>query len=63
MSFRGSVSIIEINNEPVVNSIALEKEIAQNLTCNRLHGNVEIQWFKVIELKFSYGLSPWIFLN
>jgi hypothetical protein len=39
--------LIEINNEPVKNSIALEKGIAQNLTCNRWSQFVPVQWIKV----------------
>ena len=39
--------LIEINNEPVKNTIALEKGIAQNLTCNRFSEFVPVQWLKV----------------
>lgn len=38
---------IEINNDPVNNSITLEKEIAQILTCNRVSQHVPIHWLKV----------------
>lgn len=42
----------------MANTIALEKEIAQNLTCNRLTQNVDILWFKVIIFRLgSYSLS------
>jgi hypothetical protein len=39
---------IEINNDPVNNSINLEKGIAQILSCNRLSQHVPIHWLKVI---------------
>ena len=39
--------LVEINNEPVSNTIPLGKQIAQNLTCNRLSQFVPVQWFKV----------------
>jgi hypothetical protein len=38
---------IEINNEAVKNIIALEKGVAQNLTCKRWTQFVPIQWLKV----------------
>ena len=51
--------LIEINNEPVKNIIALEKGTAQNLTCNRWSQFVPIQWLKVNLSLFSvvYYLS------
>ena len=51
--------LIEINNEPVKNIIALEKGTAQNLTCNRWSQFVPIQWLKVnLSLYFpSYIIS------
>ena len=45
--------LIEINNEPVSNIIALKKGIAQNLKCNRFSEFVPIQWFKVNLSLFS----------
>ena len=45
--------LIEINNEPVKNIIALEKGTAQNLTCNRWSQFVPIQWLKVNLSLFS----------
>jgi hypothetical protein len=40
-------NFIEINNEAVKNIIALEKEVAQNLTCKRWSKIVPVQWLKV----------------
>jgi hypothetical protein len=48
---------IEINNVPVKNAIALEKEIVQNLTCNRWSQFVPVQWLKVNLSLFSGILS------
>jgi hypothetical protein len=39
--------IKEISNEPVSNFIALKKNAAQNLTCNRLSQFVPVKWIKV----------------
>jgi hypothetical protein len=39
--------LIEINNEPVKNTIALEKGTDQNLTRNWFSEFVPILWFKV----------------
>ena len=44
---------IEINSEAVKNIIALEKEVAQNLTCNRWSQFVPVQWLKVNFSLFS----------
>jgi hypothetical protein len=38
----------EINNNPISNPIALEKQMTQNLTCNRFSQFVSVQWLKVI---------------
>lgn len=40
-------TIKEISNEPVSNFIALKKNAAQNLTCNRLSQFVSVKWIKV----------------
>ena len=48
---------IEIYNEPVKNTIVLEKFIAQNLTCNRFSQQIPIQWLKVNVSLFSVILS------
>ena len=45
--------LIEINNKPVSNIIALKKGIAQNLKCNRFSEFVPIQWIKVNLSLFS----------
>ncbi|KAI9565388.1 hypothetical protein GHT06_009180 [Daphnia sinensis] len=41
-------TIKEINNDPT--NVKLGKGIAQNLTCNRISDDVNIQWFKVNKL-------------
>ena len=37
----------EMNNDPVVNLIHLDKGRAKNLTCNYSHQRNKIVWFKV----------------
>jgi hypothetical protein len=44
---------IEITSEAVKNIIALEKGVAQNLTCNRWSKIVPVQWLKVNFSLFS----------
>ncbi|XP_046654208.1 vascular endothelial growth factor receptor 1-like [Daphnia pulicaria] len=41
-----SFTVKEINNAPENNIITLEKEVAQNLSCNRLSQHVPVQWLK-----------------
>jgi hypothetical protein len=48
----------EINNNPTSNPIALEKQMTQNLTCNRFSQFVPIQWLKVIRFLFDFSSLP-----
>ena len=53
--------LIEINNKPVSNIIALKKGIAQNLKCNRFSEFVPIQWLKVNLSLFSVEFFHYLF--